>query len=146
DLRAEVNADRFRGDLYYRLAVVEIHLPPLRDRLDDLPGLVARLLDDLPGSGTDKARLLSAESMAGLGAHPWPGNVRELRNVLERTLALGGAPEAAAAPAAPAAPPPAGDDVPVDLSRPFREARDAWSARFERAYLSALLAEHQGNI
>jgi two-component system, NtrC family, response regulator GlrR len=147
DLRSEVNADRFRGDLYYRLAVIEIHLPPLRDRLDDLPGLVARLLDELPGSGTDKARLLSPASLAGMRAHAWPGNVRELRNVLERTLALGGALEQPPPAAAAASPPPVAEgDVPVDLARPFREARDAWTARFERAYLAALLAEHQGNI
>jgi len=147
DLRAQVNAGRFRGDLYYRLAVVEIHLPSLRERPEDVPLLIEHLLDDMPGAAADKARLLAPSWVAGLARHAWPGNVRELRNVLERALALGAAAAtpvpAAAAVSEPtsAAPAPA-----VDLSQPFRPARDAWSAIFEKAYLTALLDAHGGNI
>jgi len=147
DLRAQVNAGRFRGDLYYRLAVVEIHLPSLRERPEDVPLLIEHLLDDMPGAAADKARLLAPSWVAGLARHAWPGNVRELRNVLERALALGAAAAtpvpAAAAVSEPtsAAPAPA-----VDLTQPFRPARDAWSAIFEKAYLTALLDAHGGNI
>jgi len=79
----EMVADgRFREDLYFRLRVVEIRLPPLRERPDDLPLLVDRLLIDLEAPHVR----VEAEAMTRLLAHPWPGNVRELRNVLERAL------------------------------------------------------------
>jgi DNA-binding NtrC family response regulator len=84
DLRAEVAAGRFRQDLYFRLAVAVVVLPPLRDRLEDLPMLVRSLLADLGGSDL----FVSSESMAVLGAHTWPGNVRELKNVLACAVAL----------------------------------------------------------
>jgi transcriptional regulator with PAS, ATPase and Fis domain len=84
DLRAEVAAGRFREDLYFRLAVVVAMVPPLRERLDDLPTLVHRLLSNL---GRPKA-LVSDEAFALLRAHPWPGNVRELKNALACALAF----------------------------------------------------------
>jgi transcriptional regulator with PAS, ATPase and Fis domain len=143
DLREEVNTDRFRGDLYYRLAVVEINLPPLRDRLDDLGPLVERILGELPASDSDKARLTSPGFLDGLAQHRWPGNVRELHNYVERCLALGDQPAHADAFAAPRS---ADPEMRIDLSRPFRETRDEWTARFERAYLTALLDHHGGNI
>jgi two-component system response regulator GlrR len=141
DLRQEVNAERFRGDLYYRLAVVEVRLPPLRDRLDDLPLLVEAMLRESRASPADTSRLMSASFLDQLAHNVWPGNIRELRNVIDRALAMG--PWEPEAPAAP----PADDTAPmVDLSRPFKEARDAWTATFERAYLVALLGHHDGNI
>ena len=84
DLRAEVAAGRFREDLFFRLAVVVVDVPPLRRRLDDLPELVLGLLADL---GRPDLRL-SAAALAALRAHPWPGNVRELKNVLSCAVAF----------------------------------------------------------
>ena len=75
----------FREDLYYRLAVVGIDVPPLRERLDDLPRLVESILAEL-----ESTKKLTGAAMGALVAHPWPGNVRELRNVLERALVSAG--------------------------------------------------------
>jgi transcriptional regulator with GAF, ATPase, and Fis domain len=88
DLAAEVNAHRFRPDLYYRLAVLGITLPPLRERLDDLPRLVDHLLDALAAEPPVAAQLRAPGFLAELCRHSWPGNVRELRNYLERCIAL----------------------------------------------------------
>ncbi|MFT4541927.1 MAG: DNA-binding NtrC family response regulator [Planctomycetota bacterium] len=90
DLMGEVAAGRFREDLYYRLAVVVLHVPPLRSRAADLPKLCRALLRRV----ADRSRLptleLAPKSLDRLAAHPWPGNVRELENALERVLALRG--------------------------------------------------------
>ena len=86
DLQSEVAAGRFRGDLYYRLNVVKLRMPPLRERLEDLPILVQEILKPL---AKDMGRLLpkiSPRALKKLSTYPWPGNVRELRNVLERAL------------------------------------------------------------
>jgi len=87
-LQKEVNEGSFRADLYYRLAVVKVELPPLRERLEDLPQLVETLLDQLGVHGEGRARLTAPAFLARLGAHPLAGNVRELRNLLERALVL----------------------------------------------------------
>jgi DNA-binding NtrC family response regulator len=138
NLRAEVNAGRFRPDLYYRLAVLEVRLPPLRERKEDLPLLVGEILGRLGVRSRPEAAALEApEFLSSLERHPWPGNVRELRNHVERCLALrlqvppGG--EAAAPAVAPAA---------ETAELPFEAARDA----FERAYLERLLARHGNNV
>jgi transcriptional regulator with GAF, ATPase, and Fis domain len=91
DLREEVNAGRFRLDLYYRLAVVTLELPPLRERTDDLPMLLEHFLREL-GSSAEVEDVFSTETIAELERHPFPGNVRELRNLVEATLTLGEAP------------------------------------------------------
>jgi len=93
DLAAEVEAGRFRRDLYHRLAVMEIELPPLRARAADIPLLVRHILGRLRGSSGPERVRVSARVMAALGAYPWPGNVRELENELRRAhvLARGGA-------------------------------------------------------
>ncbi|MGZ8711249.1 MAG: sigma-54-dependent transcriptional regulator [Thermoanaerobaculia bacterium] len=86
DLPAEVAAGRFRGDLYYRLNVVRLRMPPLRERMEDVPILVQEILRPL---ARDMARPVPKLSSAGrkkLESYPWPGNIRELRNVLERAL------------------------------------------------------------
>jgi transcriptional regulator with GAF, ATPase, and Fis domain len=90
DLAVEVNAQRFRSDLYYRLAVVEVRLPALRDRPDDLPLLVEHLASTLSADPTAIAKLRRPEFIATLARHAWPGNVRELRNYLERCAVMGG--------------------------------------------------------
>ncbi|CAG0978523.1 Regulatory protein AtoC [Myxococcaceae bacterium] len=90
DLRTEVAERRFREDLFYRLRVVEIHLPPLRERRTDIPALAHRFLDQV---GRKMARSLEGFTQAAMErllAHPWPGNVRELENEIERVVALSG--------------------------------------------------------
>jgi DNA-binding NtrC family response regulator len=88
DLSAEVEAGRFREDLFYRLRVVEIRLPPLRDRLDDLAPLTERLLGRVERELGKKIRVLAPEAFEVLKRHSWPGNVRELHNVLQRATVL----------------------------------------------------------
>jgi transcriptional regulator with PAS, ATPase and Fis domain len=89
DLHALVQQERFRQDLLYRINVVEVCVPPLRDRLEDLAPLVSHLLDKLGGRLGMPGSTISAEAMAVLTRYPWPGNVRELENVIERALVLG---------------------------------------------------------
>jgi DNA-binding NtrC family response regulator len=86
DLKAEVAAGRFRGDLYYRLNVVRIRMPPLRERLEDVPILVEVMLRALTKEIGRRLPKVSTQAMKKLQSYPWPGNVRELRNVLERAL------------------------------------------------------------
>ena len=88
-LADEVEAGRFRKDLYYRLQVVEITLPPLRAHKEDIPDLVAHFLDTLPAQLGVPPFEVSAEEMHYLAEYDWPGNVRELRNLIERSLILG---------------------------------------------------------
>jgi DNA-binding NtrC family response regulator len=83
DLRAEVTAGRFRQDLYFRLAAAVVQVPPLRERIEDIPLLVARLLEDL-----GRSTLVSNDAIEHLSARAWPGNVRELKNTLAFALAF----------------------------------------------------------
>jgi transcriptional regulator with PAS, ATPase and Fis domain len=142
DLQAEVNARRFRSDLYYRLAVIDVRLPPLRDRPEDLPLLVERMLVELPGASGEAAELLrSPELLDDLSRHRWPGNVRELRNHLERCLALHERiPLVAQLPADGAGEPA------VETGEPLKAARQKWTEAFERKYLVELLRRHEGNV
>jgi DNA-binding NtrC family response regulator len=86
DLRAEVEAGRFREDLYFRLVVYPIHLPPLRGRVEDIPILVGHFLRALSKDVGRDVNSISAEALEALGRHQWPGNVRELQNVVHRSL------------------------------------------------------------
>jgi transcriptional regulator with PAS, ATPase and Fis domain len=139
NLRAEVNAKRFRPDLYYRLAVVEVRLPPLRERIEDIPLLVEHTLASLKAQMHPQAAVLRApDFLAELARHAWPGNVRELRNYLERCLTL--------AERAPLVADPETSAFIVDPSKPLKTARDACLAAFERRYVAELLERHQGNI
>jgi DNA-binding NtrC family response regulator len=114
DLELLVASGQFRGDLYYRLNVIRLDLPPLRERLEDLPDLAEAMLREIAGSRGGEPLRLSPGALDRLAHHDWPGNLRELRNVLERALLFGegGIVEAhelpVAAEAAPASPP-AGD-------------------------------------
>jgi DNA-binding NtrC family response regulator len=140
DLRAEVNAQRFRADLFFRLAVVQVRMPPLRERRDDLSLLVDAILVQLGMADDPLAGTLRTSTFRdGLAGHAWPGNVRELRNYLERCLVMR-APVPPAESAATADPMPASGPVPLKL------ARERWLRVFEHAYLTDLLARHDGNV
>ncbi len=88
DLRQEIAAGRFREDLFFRLNTIEVHLPALRDRLDDVPALAAEFLDELSQRYRKRVQPLDDEALAFLKRYPWPGNVRELRHALERAVLL----------------------------------------------------------
>ncbi len=133
DLRAEVNAGRFRADLYYRLAVAKIVVPPLRERPEDIAPLVAHFVQRLTGIA-ELGPLATA--IDALRAHPWSGNVRELRNVVEAALVMGEL-DLGDRPTQPLA-------APGALAH-YRDARAEALQRFEAEYLKALIARADGN-
>jgi DNA-binding NtrC family response regulator len=152
DLPREVNRGAFREDLYYRLAVLRLRIPPLRERPEDIRLLVEHFVRDaFDGDERQSQAVVAGISDAnwqGLFAHSWPGNVRELRNFIERTIAVSGGVDAPQ-------PPPASSTrtMPVaelggtvNLDRPFIEAREELLAKFERGYLAAMIQHHGGNI
>ncbi len=149
-LEAEVNAGRFREDLFFRLSVVTIRIPPLRKRVEDIPGLIGVLLGSL--NAEDGMSLFTPAVLADLERHPWRGNVRELRNYVERTVVLERADPAtgrasqlpAPATGSEPAPPPAAETGELDL--PFKVAKEQVISEFERRYLSNLLESAGGNI
>ena len=136
-----------REDLYYRLNVVPIHLPPLRERKEDIPILVQHFLEKFCKRNNYPIMKISDEAITYLMQYHWPGNVRELQNIIERMVSLAG-----------------GDTITVDdlpehirekknLDRiaditglPLREAREKWLEKFERKYLVDLIRECRGNI
>jgi DNA-binding NtrC family response regulator len=144
DLWAEVGSGTFRGDLFYRLAVVEVHLPPLRKRIEDVAALVSEFLR----AASAKADGIEGAPLDRLVAYGWPGNVRELRNVVTRAMAL--SPPGAAFAEMPillrsaggegAPEPTASADV------PYHQAKDAFLTRFERDYLTDLLRRSGDNL
>ncbi len=143
-LLTEVDEGRFREDLYYRLAVVRVSLPPLRERAEDIPLLVERFARDLAGGGGG-APAIAERTVRHFMAQSWPGNVRELRNAVARALSLG----APAGPSTGEVVPPAAVPAPAaeaDLSVPLKIARERLEEAFERAYLSAALAKTGGNV
>jgi DNA-binding NtrC family response regulator len=143
NLRAEIAAKRFREDLYYRLAVVRMHVPPLRERPDDVPLLVEHFARQFRG---DSPVEITREEMERLRRHNWPGNVRELRNVIERACALshGSRLEIDEAFDEKAAGGLTAGMVNIDL--PFKEAKSQVVDNFEREYIRALLKRHNGNL
>ncbi len=143
DLRSEVNSGGFRLDLYYRLAVLRLELPPLRQRTGDVEILIEHFLRERGFAGS-LAELFSSAELEELSRHHWPGNVRELRNLVEATLALGAPPPMDGAPADPGAPRPGFD--PRVMALPFKQARKEALADFERAYLQHLLEQASGNV
>ncbi len=142
DLRAEVNAGRFRPDLYFRLAVVKITVPPLRQRSEDIPAIAEKMLAALGVDPRVRESLKDPVFLAQLQRAAWPGNMRELRNHLERcvvmqeTLEPGLEPEGSL-PESPVA---------VDPRVPYPEARRRAQDAFERAYVKALLELHKGKV
>ncbi len=148
DLRAEVRAGRFREDLFYRLNVFPVRLPPLRERAEDVPLLAAHFLAkharamrrDITGFDPEALRLLASST--------WPGNVRELENAVERAVAIASGsvllprdlPVELSSPASVLPP------APVLAALPYREVLEQAQDRVSREYLVALLSEFQGNV
>jgi transcriptional regulator with GAF, ATPase, and Fis domain len=167
-LSSSINEGSFREDLYYRLAVVELRLPPLRSRRDDIPVLAEHFFRQFVGErGT-----LPAEFVAALIGRGWPGNVRELKNSIERSVTLGTLlPRSAHSVAASSLPSQPsihagtsagavahGAETPAQLGAltaienfvalhlPLKEARDTWTKTFELAYVRAMLRTVGGNV
>jgi DNA-binding NtrC family response regulator len=144
DLARMVAAKEFRFDLFYRLAVVHVALPPLRERLEDLPHLVSTFFARrgvAPGP-------IDGDNLDKLRRYAWPGNVRELRNALERAWALSG-PKAAFRELRlwldTTAAEPAIAEV-VDTAMPFKDAKERWNDHFERRYVSTVFATNHNNV
>jgi transcriptional regulator with GAF, ATPase, and Fis domain len=147
-LEREVNNGRFREDLYFRLSVVTLRVPPLRDRLEDIDLLIRTFLETL-GAQTS-AHLFTRAVLDDLARYDWPGNVRELRNYVERTVVLqtvgptsSGEERRAALPHATGTVPAKSD---VDISVHFRTGKERVIAEFEKNYVTALLEWADGNI
>ena len=151
DLNAEAQRGRFRHDLLYRLEVVRVRLPPLRQRPGDIPALVTHLLSGKLPHGDE----IGGDNLARLMSYSWPGNVRELRNALARAVTLAGTPGKPAPFAklvfnlgpASSAPATIGAEFPgVSSKVPYKEAKAQLLESFERAYVSSLMEHHGGNI
>jgi two-component system nitrogen regulation response regulator NtrX len=144
DLEKEMEEGRFRQDLFYRLNVIPLRVPPLRDRKEDIPLLVKRFLKDFSLKEGDAEKTITGEALAILMRHGWPGNVRELKNIVERLIIMkvGNVIEA--------------DDIPLfmkkeqtpepaianDAQDSLREAKTA----FEKQYIAGKLKEYDGNV
>ncbi len=144
DLQRMVAAKEFRFDLFYRLAVVHVALPALRDRLEDLPHLVATFY---ARKGIEPGPI-DGDNLDKLRRYAWPGNVRELRNALERAWALSGANNkfrglrlwldtSAVAPQS--------SEV-IDTSLPFKDAKERWNDQFEKRYVSMVWSANSNNV
>ena len=144
DLRNAIDKGRFREDLYFRLAQVRVFVPPLRQRVEDLPLIAAKLL---ARAGSDA--MIDVEALEHLSAMPWPGNVRELNNVLLRAAAMaqdGVIRRLDVAGEGEGFRGTADERSPLDLSGKFSDAKDRAIERFERAYLALLMKRCQGNL
>ncbi len=158
DIQAEVEAKRFRKDLYYRLGVIAIDVPPLRDRLGDIPNLALAILQGLCLRIRRDVNGIAPEAMAAFCSYAWPGNVRELINVLERALllcendkiTLEDLPDEIAAGACVADPirlSVSAESIPDDwVAQPLKEIRDTTVERLEKAYLTKLLTLTEGRL
>jgi transcriptional regulator with GAF, ATPase, and Fis domain len=146
DLEREVRGGRFREDLYFRLAVVPVVVPPLRQRREDVPMLADAILDAACAGG-ERLRL-GDRALQGLLAHDWPGNVRELRNVLERAVYMARA--QGASELGDVTLPTGGGDTGGAFSfepeKSYRETRARLESEFERRYVKWLLQRHGGNV
>jgi DNA-binding NtrC family response regulator len=151
DLRQEVNRGAFRSDLFYRLNVVRIRMPSLRERREDIPMLVAHFYEQFARSGDPRP---PSELVVALASQDWPGNVRELRAAVERAILMQDTElwsEAAQAPASIAVNEQAAPAIDVDYSGDlalgsFRAAKERTVARWERGYIEALVRKSSGNV
>ncbi|HEY6003995.1 MAG TPA: sigma-54 dependent transcriptional regulator [Anaeromyxobacter sp.] len=154
DLREEVKAGRFREDLFYRLNVLAIVLPPLRERPEDVPLLAGHFLEKHARAVRRTLRGFAPGALGRLVAHGWPGNVRELENTVERAVAVAAGdeiqvedlpPEVALTSAAPSAPG-AGPGIAGLAALPYKDAVAEARDRVSREYLAAIMKEFGGNV
>lgn len=147
NLRQEIDAGRFREDLYHRLNVVPVQVPSLTQRREDIPMLIKQMINSFANATGRPLRVFDEEAISAMQAHDWPGNVRQLKNTVERMLILSSEDEAISI-----------DMLPVDImadseiirptasteimTLPLREARET----FEREYLNVQIQRFQGNI
>jgi DNA-binding NtrC family response regulator len=137
-----VDAQTFRFDLFHRLSVVHVALPPLRERLEDLPCLIRYFYE---GRGHDPGPI-EGENLEHLRGHRWPGNVREMRNVFDRAWVLSaGKTRFADLSIWLGTEIGSGLEV-IDGTLPFKEAKRRWVEIFERRYLTSVFARYNGNI
>jgi DNA-binding NtrC family response regulator len=149
DLRTEVNFGRFRSDLYFRLAVLKVSIPPLRQRPEDIAPLVGHILRALGADDAAAAQFRRPEFIAQLQRSAWPGNVRELRNYLERCLVFHDAPPVAenlAPGSKPSSSQPASYVPPVTSNMTFADARKVAMDQWEKRFLEELMAAHGGKV
>jgi DNA-binding NtrC family response regulator len=148
DLQRCVNLGTFRADLFYRLAVIHLRIPPLRDRPEDVELLIDHLLPDVARRvGLDAPPSLARETIQEMISHPWPGNIRELRNFLERLVTISRA-SVSFDPIQELKIVPVRDQRSLDdlAHLPFKEAKAQWLARFDVGYLTRLLARCDNNV
>ena len=151
NLRESAAKGEFREELYYRVNVIAIELPPLCDRAGDIELLTAAFLKRY---GQGRVTAIADDALAALRAYRWPGNVRELQNIMERACALADdtivrradLPDYLLTPAPAAVPTGAGPVVSAAAGLPLQEAREQWMNTLESAYLRDLLERHRGNI
>ena len=147
DLRREVNRGAFRSDLYFRLAVVTIEMPALRDRPEDIPLYVDAFMQEYSAEGQPLD--VSPQTIEALQQRAWPGNVRELRNALERAAALGEVEQPTEEGAVASVSTTSSlqtISVQADPAVPFKNGKGMLVQAYERAYVEALMAQHHGNI
>jgi two-component system response regulator AtoC/two-component system nitrogen regulation response regulator NtrX len=154
DLEAAVRAGRFREDLYYRLRVIELVLPPLAERREDIPLLVDHFLKEAAQRFGRSVKPLTGDALRACVAHEWKGNVRQLKSAVEQALLLASGAEIdvadlfpSATPLSPAAPPTGNGPLPTAApGRSFREAKEHMVEQFERDFILQALRRHGGNI
>lgn len=144
ELKKSASEGAFRDDLYYRLNVIHIHVPPLRERKGDIPILAMHFLNKIASAYKKSAENISPDAMELLENNTWPGNVRELQNVIERAVVLSEGGRIGI------------EELPKELymktplvstdNLPYKTAKDTWLASFERNYLAVLLKSTSGNI
>ncbi len=144
DLEREVNNGSFRGDLYFRIAVITVRVPRLRERTEDIPHLIHAFLANL--DALESERLFGDEVIAELSSHEWPGNVRELRNYVERSIVLQTARHSFNPPTPRASAPDMSNPGAVDVSIPYKVAKEALIDQFERGYVRAVINAAGGNM
>ena len=139
---------KLREDLYYRLNVIPIELPPLRQRQVDIPVLLYHFMESTQASGTARVNEISTEAMAILQNYQWPGNIRELKNLMQRLVTLAESDTVTTA------------DLPAHIIKelntntsttwvsilPYKEAKEKWLETFDRRYLKQILSKYRGNI
>ncbi|MGH9447379.1 MAG: sigma 54-interacting transcriptional regulator, partial [Terriglobia bacterium] len=142
DLEVAVRESRFRSDLYFRVNVLQLHLPPLRARRGDITLLAQHFLNSLSSQKSSVRKSFSPGALRMLEHHDWPGNVRELRNVVERAVVFSSGAQILPCHIAVSGPPPA----PAPAAMSFHLARRQSIEQFERHYVEQMLRTHRGNI